>query len=563
MNVAEAFPARRQPDGTIWYRSGRRANDGWSPGLEHAHPDYRAPGAPEPIDFNPAELNYRPPTKQDIELMASAVGLKFDETVLFYPPVPDAELPEITINGHDVRWPQAPDCPWCGKPHAPQTWCSGVTPAPGSVTTIEATFTDVNPDFIALLQPEETPPVTAINENFEIYTPPRWTEHMHYPLPPAPPRATIVHGQWGWYRLPHPVTGLPTGYPRATTIADTLDEQTGLNKWKRRETAKRIYELSQMPPQTRLNEFVETTAASALAAIGKAMKDSKVTTLDNTLEVIDDLMGGAAARELGECVHAWIEALALGMVLLHDVPAMVRPHIDAARAIMRHRGIIAVPEYVERVVLNERGDEVVAGRIDCIWEIVTTGDRVIGDVKTSESLERSWLSFGVQVGGVYGWATKVLALDGKGWLPMPKLVGVPHPDDHKADCPLKIKPDLWTGDVCGVCKAVADDRDPYAILLHVPRDAPEHAAAITINQTWSGEVMAEALHARGRRKEAKNQVPKHAIPAPSDEAIRTVEARLALSAITTVAEGQAVYETYQDVWNDDLGEFAEKISELL
>ena len=50
---------------------------------------------------------------------------------------------------------------------------------------------------------------------------------------------------------------------------------------------------------------------------------------------------------------------------------------------------------------------------------------------------------------------------------------------------------------------------------------------------------------------------------PSKQAVRYATARLALSEITSLEDGQAVYETYQDVWDDDLGEFAETVAGLL
>jgi hypothetical protein len=292
----------------------------------------------------------------------------------------------------------------------------------------------------------------------------------------------------------------------------------------------RIYELAQLVAQADdrpLHPNYETTAYQALQALVAAMNGTKVTAIDDVLDTIDNLMGGADARELGECVHAWLEALFIGTALLKDVPNVVRPHIDAAMKVMAHRGIIARPEYVERVVLNDQGDETVAGRIDLIWQLVDSGDLVLGDIKTNKDLKYSWLSYGVQVGGCYGWATKMLTTDGKGWEPMPEI------------------------------------RKDYAILLHIPSNEPEKAAAITIDMWWGGTVMAKSLETRSLRKEAKTEVPKHALPAPSDYALRVVAARHALMSITSLEEGQAVYESFEDVWDDDLGEFGATIAELL
>ncbi|ACF05048.1 hypothetical protein Nigel_45 [Mycobacterium phage Nigel] len=359
---------------------------------------------------------------------------------------------------------------------------------------------------------------------------PRFTQWMRYPLPPAVPRAESKFNGWGWYQLPSPTTGRPTGYPRASTVAKTLDDTYGLNKWKTREMVKRVLSLTRMDPTTVVYDDGSpegVTAGDLLGLIDEALASPKVTKLDGVLESIDNCMGGADARELGTCVHAWLEALDCGLVLLHQVPDVVKPHVHHARKVMAHRGIVALPQYVERTVLNDRGEETVAGRIDRIFQLVTTGDLVMGDVKSSKSLEYSWLPFGVQVGGVYGWATKMLSIDGKTWEPMP------------------------------------DIRTDFAILLHVPSNQPEKAAAITIDLTWGAETMVASLDARRRRKEAEKLVPQHAVPMPSKEAVRYASARLALSEIASLEEGQAVYETYQDVWDDALGEFAETIAELL
>jgi hypothetical protein len=365
-----------------------------------------------------------------------------------------------------------------------------------------------------------------VNDDFEIYDPPRFTQWMNYPLPPAPPRAAVKHGMWGWYQLPSPSTGRAVGYPRASTISETLDNQYGLNKWKRRETVRRIFELARGDQSFVLHEkYPDITAGVVMDKLQTAL-GQKPGAVDDVLDTIDNLMGGAEARELGECVHAWIEGLCLGLVVRRDVPAIVRPHIDAALRVMETRGIVNRPEYIERVILNDQTDETVAGRIDCIWELVDTGELVLGDVKTNKDLGYSWLPYGVQVGGVYGWATKMLTLDGKGWEPMPEI------------------------------------RKDYAILLHVPSNQPEKAAAITIDMWWGGEVFAESVAARKRQKEAAKEVPKHAMPAPSDRALAVARARTALMCIESLDEGQAVFETYESVWNDDLGDFAATVAKL-
>ncbi|AYP70038.1 exonuclease [Mycobacterium phage CRB2] len=446
LTVAEMYPARRQPDGTVWYRSGKGAQDGWSPNIEQADPSYRAPGAPAPLPAGSA------------------------------PP---------------------------GAPISPPA----VSAPP-----------EANP------QPQESN-MTALTDDFE--PAPRATQWERLPLPPEPERPTSKFNGWGWYQLPAPTTGMTTGFPRATTIADTLDETYGLSRWKRRETAKRVLELARIDPDQVIHQPTGTTAGEAMAALEKALAAPKVTELDNTLDVIDNLMGGAYSRELGECAHAWLGAIHAGAVLLRDVPEVVRPHVEAGMRVLAHRGIVVLPEYTERTILNDQGEETVAGKIDGIGRLVETGELVLLDVKTNKDLQYSWLSYGVQVGGVYGWATKILANDGKSWEDFPEV------------------------------------RRDFAVLLHLPSDQPERAAAITIDMLWGAETMVASLETRRRRKEAKTEVPKHAIPVPSEDTIRYATAFAELSAIESLEQGQAVYESYQDVWDDALGEHAERLAALL
>lgn len=455
MNVALAFPARVQADGTIWYRAADhdgKLGDGWVPTLAYAHADYRAVDAPTPIPLAPAS--------------------------------------------------------------------PGPTNTPVAVSVPPTT-------------PEETA-VTAIDDSGEFAG--RTTEWMGYPLPPLVPRAPSKFGQWGYYKLPHPETGRPTLYPRATTVAKVLDDVTGLEKWRRRETVRAVVELLNIVTEhgndAQAGVVPGHTAGELVNNLVQAYATAtKVTEIDNALEKLFDMMGGAEAREFGECIHAWLEALAAGVVLLRDVPDMARPHVDAFHRVLARHGLIVIPQYVERTVLNANAElaEHVAGKLDCILQSVATGELILGDIKTTkaESIQYNWITWACQVGGVYGWATHLLNIDGAGWETMPEV------------------------------------NQDYAVIISVPSDHPESAAALTINKEWGGYRLIESVELRQTRKDAKVEVPKFALPSPTRESLRYVKARQALLAITTADEGQAVYETYQDVWDDDLGEFAGLISELL
>lgn len=370
---------------------------------------------------------------------------------------------------------------------------------------------------------EEDTSMTAIADDGEIVG--RTTEWQGYPLPPEPPRFQPKFNGWKQYLLPSPTTGRPTGFARATTISDTLDDTFGLSRWKRRETVRYVLSLldraaESTPEGNRAAERVEELRTAYRTA-------SKVGIIDGVLDLIDNEGGGKDAAELGTCVHAWLEALDLGTVLYRDLPEFIRPYADAYYAILTRFGLIAEPIYCERIVLNDRGEESVVGTLDRIYRVVSTGELVLGDVKTSKSLEYSWLPYAVQL-AVYGWATKMLKVDGSGWEHMPPI------------------------------------NKEFAILMHIPSDQPERSQAVTMDLWWGGGTMVTAIETRRLRKEAKNVVPfKHAIPVPSPEALRYVEARRALMDISAPEDLNRVWEQYQDVWDDALTALGEQLAALL
>ncbi|AYD81120.1 hypothetical protein SEA_GRAND2040_50 [Mycobacterium phage Grand2040] len=453
-----------------------------------------------------------------------------DGSVWFRPADGDGWTADPEQAHADYRVVIAPDgsvLTWDGDPDAPQT---GPT-APQTHETHQPR--------------QETATMTAIDENGDFY--PRHTEWMRYPLPPEPPRPPSKYNGRHQYMLPHPETGRLTSYPRATTVAKTLEDTTGLAKWNRRNVVGAVLNLVHREITGKANEPMgpggDYTAAALLAELRDVYANhTKVGEIDRVIETIDNVTGGAEAREFGECVHAWLEALDLGMVLLRDLPDMVRPHALAYRRVLAHRGLVALPEYVERTVLNDLGEEATAGKIDRIFQIVSTGELVLGDVKTTkvDSMQYSWLAFAVQIGGVYSWAPHVLNATGDGWERMPKLIGIPHPDDE-----------------------TDDERDPFAILVHVPSDHPEKASAITIDAVWGAEALIESSTTRRMRSRAKTEVPRHAVPAPTKQSVRYAEARLALTAIESAEDGERVYTEYQDVWDDTLTDFATTVAKLL
>lgn len=499
MNVAQLYPAHTDDNGRTWYRpvldKGVDTSQwGWTSDPAQAHPDYRVtvlhpvPDVTEVYEGDKLR-SITAPSEQVYTFCETADG-----------PAPD---PEVQIARGGITWPE---------------------------TDIGITF-----DLSDTTTTEETNDMTAILDDGTLAG--RTTEWMRYPLPPETPRAPSKFGQWGWYKLPHPDTGRPTGYPRATTVAKTLDDESNLAKWRQRGLVKAVLDLSLLPPDAPAGVVPGHTAGELLADLRGAYSDGATAgSINAAVAKFDDMMGGAESREFGECVHAWIEAVSHGIVLMRDVPAMVRPHLDAFHRVLARHGLIVLPQYVERTVLNlkcldedEGTGEGVAGKLDCILQSVATGELILGDVKTTkrDSIGFSWLTWACQIGGVYGWADLMLTTDGTGWEDMPDVV------------------------------------EDYACVISVPSDHPESASVLTMNKEFGGETLMQSIEVRARRKLAKTEVPKFALPSPTKASLRYVAARQALSAITSLADGEAVYETYSDVWDASLDEFAETISALV
>lgn len=367
----------------------------------------------------------------------------------------------------------------------------------------------------------------------------RYSEFMHYALPEVRNREgiTLVSGR---YMLPSPTTGKLTAYSRATKVASTTSDDTQLNDWKIRENVHAILRAKDIRDAV----FTSTAAPSegftdSELAMGAAFdqfetavaKGADNKDIDNLIRLIHNLSGGADARELGSAVHDWLAELDLGARLVHQLPDYMQPYATAYQETLREAGLIPIPLYVERVVLNERGRESVAGRIDRIYKCADTGILYLGDIKTSKAssldLNSVLLEYSVQF-AVYGWATRMLSIDGRQqWEDMPEV--------DQETC----------------------------VVVHVPRDQPERAAVIPFGLWSGGEALVTAMEVRAQRREVPKKVRNHDMRSPGDKAIRYVSARQALQNMTDPEEAGDIIKAFEDVWDDDLNEFGAICYELL
>lgn len=347
--------------------------------------------------------------------------------------------------------------------------------------------------------------------------PERTTEYSGYSLPPFPDRPQVSYDGYGRYRLPSPSTGRPTAYTRATTISETLDETFNLNQWKIREAVRHVIEAAQAddPLVLKLIEMFDN--------------DEQGRKINGLIDEINNRYGGRDAAELGTAVHAWLEAIDMNLVLIKDVPDWVRPYVDAYFEILRRTCLTPVAIYVERVVLNDEGEQTITGTLDRIY-LAADGTLVLGDVKTSRSLEFGWIGRAGQL-YIYGRASKMLFKNpetGKvEWHPMPKI------------------------------------NQSYGVIMHIPSDDPTGATYVTVDLEFGSQVVAESLTARRLRKEAPKLAPgRHTLPIPTAAQQRETAARLAIQTSTQPGDLSSIWEEYQDVWTDDLTQLGETVIEL-
>lgn len=355
----------------------------------------------------------------------------------------------------------------------------------------------------------------------------RYSDFMHYPLPPIPDRADVKRDGWGRYKLPSPSTGRLTAFSRATTLAETTEDHYNLNQWQIRTKVAAVLKAQQAHAR-RDNENIsdeDYRYGQLFVDLVKALDEGTGRAANKVIDEIDNLLGGRDAAELGGAVHDWLGALDMGQVLVHQIPEKFQPYALAYQAALARAGFVAVPIYVERIVINDRGEETVAGTLDRIYMCIETGELYLGDLKTSKTLEWSYLSYSIQF-AVYGYATLMLKTDGTGWEPMPEI----------------------NQDMC--------------VVVHVPSDQPERSQVVAYDLYAGGEHMITAIEVRAQRRNAAKRVMGPTTPIPSKNTLRYVEARQALQNIHDVEEAQSIVEQYEDVWDDALNEFGAACLEL-
>lgn len=349
----------------------------------------------------------------------------------------------------------------------------------------------------------------------------RKTQWAEYPLPPELPRPRPKFNQWKQYVLPHPDTARPTGYVRATTVAKVLDNTYNLSRWTTRTQVASILKLADAAATG------NAIATQMYTELRKAIDGGNGSDVNTLIDRIDAFNGGKNSGEFGDAVHEWCAAVEAGLVRLDQVPEQFMPWVVSYRRVLAKAGLIAVVDYIERLVLNDSGIEHVVGTLDRIFRCVTTGELYLGDLKTSkaENIGYSWVTWPVQL-TAYARARLMFKLDGTGWEPMPAI------------------------------------NQEMGLLVHLPSDAPEKAYLVPMRLSCGDTYLATSLEARAHNKTAKTAVPGLSTPVPTAAALRYVAAHQAIQAASVVSDLDAAWAEFQDVWSDELTSTGHAVARL-
>jgi hypothetical protein len=194
----------------------------------------------------------------------------------------------------------------------------------------------------------------------------------------------------------------PIPHTRATTVAATVEDRHGLERWQLRTVAIGL-----------------SRRADYLARVVAARDDDRAS-LDRAVADALEAGGASTARNFGSASHEVSARVDAGELEVGAVAEPLRGDVEAYRRTLDDAGLVV--ELVEQTVVIP--ELVVAGTFD---RIVRRGDRrYVLDLKTGRTLDYSWGSIAVQV-ACYAHASSLYDFDAATHAPMPEvdqLVGI-------------------------------------------------------------------------------------------------------------------------------------------
>lgn len=181
--------------------------------------------------------------------------------------------------------------------------------------------------------------------------------------------------RYGRYRLPDLETGEDRTWTRVSTLAETLEDQYGLTKWKMRNA---VWGVCQRPD------------LMALAQSADLEEDKHQ--LDDLCEQGMNAAGSNARSNIGTALHKFAERLDRGEKF--RIPKEYQAELDAYQAVKTAGSIQTSPMYIERIILCPAVG--VAGTTDRIVRVNGVSVQ-IADLKTGTDLKYSWGKIAIQL----------------------------------------------------------------------------------------------------------------------------------------------------------------------
>ena len=194
---------------------------------------------------------------------------------------------------------------------------------------------------------------------------------------------------------------------RATSHAKVLGDSSNLTDWRLRAA---VLGLARNPE---LLDGLSLDGAEHLTELDFSTKRA----LSSVANQAARRVGADDGSDFGTKLHGYLEAVLEGVITFDQVPEMLRPYLLVIFEAMRRHNLSFVAQMVERTVFIPTTGMV--GTFDFLV-MDEHGTLLVGDLKTSGSIDYSWLSIGVQL-GQYAGATLILSRDGSRWEPMPEV----------------------------------------------------------------------------------------------------------------------------------------------
>jgi hypothetical protein len=194
---------------------------------------------------------------------------------------------------------------------------------------------------------------------------------------------------------------------RATSHAKVLGDSSNLTDWRLRAA---VLGLARNPE---LLDGLSLDGAEHLTELDFSTKRA----LSSVANQAARRVGADDGSDFGTKLHGYLEAVLEGVIAFDQVPEMLRPYLLVIFEAMRRHNLSFVAQMVERTVFIPATGMV--GTFDFLV-MDEHGTLLVGDLKTSGSIDYSWLSIGVQL-GQYAGATLILSRDGSRWEPMPEV----------------------------------------------------------------------------------------------------------------------------------------------